>query len=593
MGLLLILPFLCLQSCGESEGLSFHSNVEDHVFPTLYDDSCFALDNAAYHQEIALPSYATAMASIRSDCDYESRSGFVLELWEKEGFSSFFVSDSFKEKPTLDSIGYAIAHKEIDLDGERCHLIAIAIRSGAYEGEWANNITIGSEGDATGVSGCANVVYEGLLSYLEKEAYSGRTKFWLSGYSRGGSVANLLSGTLIDALEDGGFPSKIKAGKKDVYAYCFEAIACANNPDIDPRGERYQGVKNLLNFNDLIPHVIPHAWGFSRYGEDLYYPDRLTDIRFSFGVRRTMLNHYRYEEGGHKYTPYTVDDWKFYDVGEATAKENNLPRESVFPSIGRFARAVVQGISNTIYRQIYAGLIEGGLRNLIAALVGLNPDIGEQPIAASGALNLINDFPFLRGLFFELVKGDAGSFAADMRFFLYKLFGANEKNYGAIKDLCSQNFFLFALVSAAFLGRRDIGMQFFSRDNLAKLFQCHYTELNYSFTRSCDKRIYGEEACELNDGSYYLLHVEKAEAITLVENTYGKVFSLQGGKMESLALSAERLNDGSVNIYLPKNGDYSYSCHGTSVRLSEVDSLGDEHPLKEDMPQSGRIEKQA
>ena len=587
----LLLPFLCLSSCSYEKGIPFHSNVEDHVFYTLYDDEIFSLDNASFHSEIALPSYASAMATIRSDCDYEERAFFLTELWKKEGFSSIYVSDSFQEKPGLDSIGYAFAHKEIATSDEPTHLFAIAIRSGAYEGEWASNVTLGLEGDAKGMSDSASTVYEGLLSYLNQEGYAGRAKFWISGYSRGGSVANLLAGYLLDDVEEGRFPSTILLGKEDVYAYCFEPIACAFSEEKDVHDARYQGVKNILNFNDLMPHVIPARWGFSRYGEDLYYPDRLTDIRFEFGLKKKLLSRYRFEEDGHKYTPYTVDEWKFYDVGEADAKEGNLPRAAIFPSMGRFARLLPQEVVSVIGRFTYAAGLEEQVRNLIEAFSGLNEDIQGEIIPPSALINVISSYPFVRNLLFELQQGNGGAFVHDLTFLLYELFESSESNYEALRKLCDDSFWLFVIIPMLFYNRRDLALQFFSRDNLTKLFQAHYTELNYSFTRSLDKRLYGEEACELNDGSYYLLHVASAEEIVIKEDRYGELFTFSDGVMESKALSAERLYDGSIDIFLPKNGGYSYQCQSASVSLSEVDGLGEAFLLEEGMPLSGRIAK--
>ena len=587
--LLLLLPFLCLSSCSNEKGISFHSNVEDHVFYTLYDDGIFSLDNASFHSEIALPSYASAMATIRSDCDYDARAFFLTELWKNEGFSSIYVSDSFKQKPGLDTIGYAFAHKKIVASDGPTHLFAIAIRSGAYEGEWASNVTLGLEGDAKGMSDSASIVYEGFLSYLNQEGYEGRAKFWISGYSRGGSVANLLAGHLLDDVEEGTFPSAIISGKEDVYAYCFEPIACAYCEEKDVHGARYQGVKNILNFNDLMPHVIPSRWGFSRYGEDLYYPDRLTDIRFEFGLRKNLVSRYRFEEGGHKYTPYTIDEWKFYDVGEADAKEGNLPRAAVFPSMGRLARQLPQQIASIIGRYNYAAGLESMIRDLIAAFSGLNEDIKGEIVSPSALLNVISSYPFVRNLLFELQQGNSSGFVRNLTFLLYEIFESSESNYEALRKLCDDSFWLFVMIPVFFHGRRDLALQFFSRDNLTKLFQAHYTELNYSFTRSLDKRLYGEEACELNDGSYYLLHVANAQQIVLKEDRYGEIFTFFDGVMESKALAAERLCDGSVDVFLPKNGNYSYQCQSASVSLNEVDGLGETYLLKENMPLSGRI----
>ena len=145
------------------------------------------------------------------------------------------------------------------------------------------------------------------------------------------------------------------------------------------------------------------------------------------------------------------------------------------------------------------------------------------------------------------------------------------------------------MIPALFRQRKDLALQLFSRDNITKLFQSHYTELNYSFTRSLDPRLYGKDAAELNDGSHYLLHVEKAEEVHLEELTYGEVFSFDGNTMHSNVLSAERFDDGSIDIFLPKNGIYAYRCTSPSITLSGIDSHGDATPLEENMSQEGRI----
>lgn len=586
---MLLLPILCLPSCNQSKGILFRSNVGNDDYYTLYDDSYFLLDNSKCRIEIALPSFASAMTTIRSDCDYENRSGFLLDLWEKEGFSSFYISDSFKEKPGLDSIGFAFASKEISSKGGPIRLIAITIRSGTYEGEWANNITIGPEGSKTGMALSALSVYQGLQDYIKRENYSGKVKFWLSGYSRGAGVANYLSGTLVDALEEDSFLPQIQSKKEDVYAYCFEPISCVLEGERNEDLSRYQGIKNIMNFNDVMPHVIPKQWGFTRFGEDWYFPDRLTDIRFTYGVRKNLLSHYKYDDAGYRFTPYTLDEWQFFDVGEKEAEKYNLPRESLFPSPGRLARSIPQELAKKMTRSFYAGLVEPGFRNLIATLMGLNADVGENPISPSLFLNILTSYPFVRNLLLELQQGESGAFAMDASLLLYEVFNANEQNVKAVKKLSDENLMLFYMISVIFRDRKDLSLQLFFRDNITKFFQSHYTQLNYSFTRSCDKRIYGNSACELNDGSYYLFHIDKAEEIVLKETRYGEIFSFREGKMRSSTLSAERLNDGSIDIYLPKNGVYSYHCLASSLSLSEVDGWGEVSLLKEGMPFSGQI----
>ena len=49
------------------------------------------------------------------------------------------------------------------------------------------------------------------------------------------------------------------------------------------------------------------------------------------------------------------------------------------------------------------------------------------------------------------------------------------------------------------------------------------------------------------------------------------------------------ISDPYIDIYLPKNGIYSYQCQSASVSLSEVDGLGETRLLQENMSLSGRI----
>ena len=59
--------------------------------------------------------------------------------------------------------------------------------------------------------------------------------------------------------------------------------------------------------------------------------------------------------------------------------------------------------------------------------------------------------------------------------------------------------------------------------------------------------------------------------------------------MESDHLSAQQRYDGSIDIFLPKNGDYSYQIGSDSVSLSHVDSYGNETLVQESLAKTGRI----
>ena len=318
---------ITLVACGtNSQSVSFWLN--DEQFETLYDDSYFLLDNKDYHQEIAYASYASAMASKKKKKEYSKRSNNLVNLWKKEKFTNIYINESYKVKPTLDSVGYGIASKKIN----DFNLITITIRSGGYDAEWASNLTAGDDGNISGFQDPANIVLEGLDEYISTYNIEGHTKFWINGHSRGGSVANLLAGTILTNISLGTFNDKLTTTKEDVYAYCFEPPNGVCLPLETDKSELYYGIHNLINFNDVVAMLYPTTWGLYKFGQNHYYSDRITDINFDARERRKMVDDYHFAKNAKDLPRYTVDEWEFYDPGKDQAELTNCPRESLHPS---------------------------------------------------------------------------------------------------------------------------------------------------------------------------------------------------------------------------------------------------------------------
>lgn len=585
-GFLLVLA-LMLPGCSKS-GQVIRFEGSGHHYETLFDDSYFLLDNSTYHQEIALASFANAIGTIEGfKGEYEKHGENLVHLWQKEGFSDIYLNKAFKEKPTVDSIGFGFAWKRI----ADFNLVAIAIRSGTYEAEWASNLTIGTTGHVQGFSEASETLLGELAPYLSGKNVRGKTKFWLSGYSRGAAVANLTAGTMLQQIESKEFIPSVTTTEKDIYAYCFEPPLCAATSVEEAGRDLYKGIYNLINFNDLVAKLAPYEWGFVHYGTSYYYPDRLTDIRFDYSERRKLVGNYHFAEGGHSFPTYSVDDWNFYDPGEEKSKEKNLPRESLHPSMGRFASQLLREMTSFLLnRDVYGISLQEGMRNLIAALYGYHPNIGEVNLTASLFVDVFFSYSFARNIIAELQSGDAGGAALDFEFFFYLLFNANEKNMEDVKALFDPVFYLLFFTLAPVATRPDLLLQLFSRDNLLQLISPHYTDLNYYFLRSCDTRLYGEDACHLNDGTYQVLHIQTPSSVSIYENGLKQtIFTYDGTKMDSPCLSAEKLSDGSIDIFLPKNGDYTYEIESNSIRLGHMDRFHQEAIVKENMEKKGRF----
>ena len=148
----------------------------------------------------------------------------------------------------------------------------------------------------------------------------------------------------------------------------------------------------------------------------------------------------------------------------------------------------------------------------------------------------------------------------------------------------------FSMFAKAFAVRKDIMTQLLYRDNAMGIAIGHMPEVSYSFLSACDTRFLGNDACKFNDGSYYILHIDEPTSFTLIEKNIKKdVFSYKNGVMESKHLSAEKYADGSIDIYLPKNGEYEYICDSLGLSLSYQDPLKDKVMSNESLPMEGTL----
>lgn len=586
----LLLPMLTsLCSCSKSDKISFQSC--DFTFDTYYNDSYFLLDNKEYHEEIALASHAMALATFNGDEDYSQRSKYLRELWEKEHFDNIYMNDSFYQIPWTDSIGYGLASKHISLNKEDFTLVAVAVRGGNYDGEWASNFTIGLEGDAQGFKEATDQVIGGLTSYLKNYSISGKVKFWISGYSRAAITSNMVAGEILKMYEANQYlTSEVQYNDDDIYAYCFEPPLGAEISLENARKEIYHGIHNLVNYNDFVPLVAPFEWGFARYGVDHYYPDRLNDIYFDESEREKIISLYHFTYGAEKFTDYSVDKWKFFDIGEK-ANENNLAREMVNPSQGRFNHDLIHelAVNGIQTRDMYAKYVQQGIRDLMATIFGLNSDI--EKLNLKNLASIIFEYDFVRTLIMELQEDQSTQFAMDVELLFLQIFGANEKNFDIIEKLYNSNALLLSFFANAYKFRKDVLTQLLYRDNAMGLLVCHMPEVSYSFLCACDSRFMGNTKCKLNDGTYKVLHIDKPASFTLFEKNIKKeVFTYKDGKMNSKYLSGEKLADGSLNIYLPNNGAYEYICNSNGMSIGYIDPLQGETLTTTNLPSSGTIE---
>lgn len=270
-----------------------------------YDDNYFygQEDGFSYDADLAKASLCLEMASFSAhvnsnwdrnlSADNLTRAENIRELYHTLGFDPEtyqFVNYDTALTSSDDKVAYSMAMKYIqNPDGSTDTLIAVPIRGGAYGAEWASNFNVYPtylDGGHQGFRVAAGKVLSGLSNYISKQEIKGDLKIWVVGFSRGAAVANLLGRQLnmttpecASAVNGRDYSSSTVGGRhlseENIYVYTFATPAGASQKSagkyFDPN------IFNIVSPVDLVPHVAPTAWGFTRYGTTLTLPAKNSD----------------------------------------------------------------------------------------------------------------------------------------------------------------------------------------------------------------------------------------------------------------------------------------------------------------------------
>lgn len=206
---------------------------QDATGTYYYSDNYFYDTSYKYNKSLSTMSLCLELSAWPSNREplttsgYEKKSRNYSEICSQLSFENVEVNADYKKKPTTDSIGVAAASKKINNNGNEYTLVAVALRGGFYESEWASNLTLGKSGEHEGFKKLADKVIEFTKNYIDKYA-QGKTKLWLVGYSRGGAVAGLTGKWFDDNAVD---TQKYNISKNDIYTDTFESPQGAEKSD--------------------------------------------------------------------------------------------------------------------------------------------------------------------------------------------------------------------------------------------------------------------------------------------------------------------------------------------------------------------------
>ncbi|MGN0458732.1 MAG: leucine-rich repeat protein [Eubacterium sp.] len=319
-----------------------------------YKDSYFNNFANEYNQSLATMSLCLAFSTYNASSDYETADKNVKSILDQCGFKDY-EQTMYHEKPDSGTIAFSIANKELENDE---NLVVVAVRSGGYEAEWASNMTVGNTGNHEGFQNSADCVYRVLENYITNVNHNltgKKVKFWITGFSRGAAVSNLLAAKLFtDKFNEVNYTPI-----NDVYAYCFATPAGAIETN-DPHNECFNNIFNIIEYNDPVPLLAPCQWNFSRYGREKVFP-YAESTNDAFNYSNPMIS--RLKAMGYE---YKASNFKSKEIGNYFFSNRDslgtFYRKRLCDSkIGSFVPSVVGSRKN------YVNAYQPGARNTVTS----------------------------------------------------------------------------------------------------------------------------------------------------------------------------------------------------------------------------------
>jgi len=220
--------------------------------PNDWDDAWFFRTSSEYNHQLAIASAALSAGVYDRGWRDELRNTFGLDQFYPRWREAMFTG------AVLVRDEYEFSSKVISNGTQEYLLFVVAIRGtpGFFSREMLSNILVGAP---SGFTLHAEIIYADLLSYVreiqEVSGIEGRTKFLITGHSRGGALTNQVARMLLDQAPNDG----------NVFAYTF---ASPNTRQVISRNHtRYNAIFNIMNHFDPVANLL-HL--MTMYGTDLW-----------------------------------------------------------------------------------------------------------------------------------------------------------------------------------------------------------------------------------------------------------------------------------------------------------------------------------
>jgi hypothetical protein len=532
-----------------------------------YSDTYFAGSSFNYNHDLAIASYCLAISAMVKGGTGEDGKYGTEELDAARTFFSAIEFDNcqpygYNEKPTNDSIACVIGHKNVELKGQKETIIAVGIRGAGYGSEWSGNFRLGNSTEHAGFAIARDKVMQYLKQYIKdfERSFNSNLKFWITGYSRAAATANLVAATLNnDGTLNGadfGFGNKLKEAYSsgDVFAYTFETPLNTKNKEAS--NVKYSNIYNFINRIDYVPKVAPSAWGYTRYGENLYMPSLETEGARYYKYLDEMKKEYK-KITGKTYT----EKFDFYELGllmeghDLIPDDISLTKVNGYISQSEFLDELIDIVANDVIISAdnYVKSYESSVRKLMPIIMGVEKK--EATVDFKITLeDIINELSFS-----DLVTGNAENLIG-------RILGKKCAEYlASVSGLSYDEIYnclgiVDELISA---GASNLDYVYTLLENAANIKPAHEPSVNFAWLVSIEPDLYDA----LEDGDWYLKFVYNCPIdIALYDENGELLATIIDDKVvfpDDRYLTVYVDSDGQKCFCLPNNTEYRFEILGT------------------------------
>lgn len=332
---------------------------ESLYYPYEYDDGWFSGSSYEYNHDLALLALNISMASFNS-FNTSDRDEHIEKMLTDCGFETKAYG---YETEGYDTAAVEMARKSVSVNGESFTVVVAAIRSGNYGMEWGGNLRLGNGENHLGFDIGKEIVLNYINDYFASEKISGRVKLLIPGYSRGGSIANLVGaelddGSYVKSLNNTDSIKNANLAKNDIYVYTYEAPQCTRKSGTDDA--IYGNIVNIMNPNDYVPKFVMDDWGFTHFGLEYYLPSA-----------ENCANYSDYYENVCK-----TFDTLMEDAGKKSS--SNFYSEEDSRSVGAMLDSLMSKLASEIFKsqEYYSEKFEDGLIFIAGQYIGKQLNAG-------------------------------------------------------------------------------------------------------------------------------------------------------------------------------------------------------------------------